>query len=63
MFDIECFCVDLMDKVDTVSPFFDYIAPEYVSLFVTNVGGHAPSYIYRLLNENYDPEDYRLETK
>lgn len=23
-------------------------------------GGHPPSYIYRLLSENYDPDDTRL---
>lgn len=43
-----------------VNPFFDYIAPENIALFVTNQGGHPPSYIYRLLSENYDPRDYRL---
>lgn len=49
-----------MDRVDTVNPYFDYIAPEYVSLYLTNVGGHAPSYIYRLLSENYDADDTNL---
>ncbi|ORY02083.1 translation initiation factor eIF-2B beta subunit [Basidiobolus meristosporus CBS 931.73] len=52
---------DLIDKIDLVNPYFDYIPPELVSLFITNVGGHPPSYLYRLLNENYDPEDALLE--
>jgi translation initiation factor eIF-2B subunit beta len=50
----------MMDKVDVVNPFFDYIPPEHISLFITNVGGHPPSYIYRLLNETYDQRDKGL---
>jgi len=46
--------------VDVRSPAYDYIPPELVSLFVTNFGGHNPSYIYRLLAEYYHPEDYNL---
>lgn len=42
------------------NPAYDYIPPELVSLFVTNFGGHNPSYIYRLLTEYYSPEDYNL---
>ena len=51
----------LMSSIDIVNPFFDYIAPEYIDLFVTNTGGHPTSYVYRLLSENYNNEDYQLE--
>ncbi len=51
---------DLMAQVDGVSPQFDYVPPSCVSLFVTNTGGHPPSYVYRLMREMYDPEDYVL---
>mmetsp|Transcript_13307 Transcript_13307/g.27289 ORF Transcript_13307/g.27289 Transcript_13307/m.27289 type:complete len:514 (-) Transcript_13307:39-1580(-) len=44
-------------KVDLVSPVHDYIGPELVSLFVTNIGGYQPSYVYRLLVELYCPDD------
>ena len=44
-------------KVSLVSPVHDYIGPELVSLFVTNIGGYQPSYVYRLLVELYCPED------
>lgn len=50
-----------MSDVDVVNPFYDYISPDLISLFVTNLGGHAPSYIYRLLTENYDQEDNRID--
>ncbi|CAI2178066.1 13061_t:CDS:2 [Funneliformis geosporum] len=48
---------DLIDKVTLINPYYDYVSPELVNLFITNTGGHPPSYLYRLINENYDPED------
>lgn len=44
-------------KVKVVVPGYDYIPPEQVSLYVTNMGGQTPSYIYRLFIENYSKED------
>lgn len=44
----------------TVNPTFDYIPPDLVSLFVTDIGGHNPSYVYRLVAEYYSPEDFVL---
>jgi len=46
--------------VDIQNPGFDYVEPGLISLFITNIGGHNPSYIYRLLAEYYDPQDYNL---
>ena len=43
-----------------LNPAYDYVPPELVSLYVTNMGAHQPSYIYRLLAEYYAPEDYQL---
>ena len=39
------------------SPAFDYVAPELISLFVTDTGGYTASYVYRLLAEYYSPQD------
>ena len=47
--------------MEVASPEFDYVPPELVSLFVTNQGGHQPSYIYRLLTEFYSPQDTYLD--
>jgi len=47
-------------NVSIQNPVFDYIKPENVEIFLTNAGGHAPSYMYRLLSEYYDTTDYRL---
>lgn len=48
---------DLIAKVQVFNPEFDYVPPELVSLFISNTGGHPPSYIYRLLSELYHPDD------
>lgn len=48
---------DLIDKVQVFNPEYDYVPPELVSLFISNTGGHPPSYIYRLLSELYHPDD------
>jgi len=46
--------------VQLYNPVFDYIAPEMVSLFITNTGAHSPSYVYRLITEYYALEDESL---
>eukprot|EP01123_Difflugia_compressa_P002850 TRINITY_DN13696_c0_g1_i1.p1 TRINITY_DN13696_c0_g1~~TRINITY_DN13696_c0_g1_i1.p1 ORF type:complete len:267 (+),score=42.43 TRINITY_DN13696_c0_g1_i1:72-803(+) len=46
-----------MADVNVINPAWDYIPPELVSLFITNTGGHNPTYVYRLLAEFYHPED------
>ncbi|XP_046661407.1 translation initiation factor eIF-2B subunit beta [Homalodisca vitripennis] len=48
---------DIVDKVHVYNPVFDYVPPELVTLFISNNGGHAPSYIYRLLRELYHVDD------
>lgn len=47
-------------RTHVVNPSFDYVPPELVSLFITDTGGHNPSYVYRLVAEYYSPEDYVL---
>ncbi len=42
------------DNVQVVSPSVDYIPSDLLNLFVTDTGGHQPSYVYRLLAEAYD---------
>lgn len=47
-------------QVEVENPGFDYIPPELVSLYLTDIGGAQSSYVYRLLSENYSREDYVL---
>ncbi|XAO22011.1 hypothetical protein I312_100774 [Cryptococcus bacillisporus CA1280] len=49
-----------VEGVEVVDPYYDYIRPELVNLFVTNEGDHPPSYIYRLIKEAYDDEDVEI---
>lgn len=40
-----------------VNPAFDYVQPKLVSLFITDTGGHNPSYVYRLIADYYSADD------
>lgn len=52
----------LMENVDVVTnPLTDYVLPEHIDIYITNVGGFAPSFIYRIVLDNYKPEDTSLE--
>mmetsp|Transcript_2598 Transcript_2598/g.5883 ORF Transcript_2598/g.5883 Transcript_2598/m.5883 type:complete len:105 (-) Transcript_2598:589-903(-) len=48
----------LLQSVECINPVHDYIAPELVNLYVTNIGAFQPSYIYRLLAEYYHSDDW-----
>jgi translation initiation factor eIF-2B subunit beta len=50
-----------INDIDVVSPVFDYIPPQLVSLLITDTVMCAPSYVYRLLAECYSDEDRVLE--
>ncbi|KZT26596.1 nagb/rpia/CoA transferase-like protein [Neolentinus lepideus HHB14362 ss-1] len=50
----------LVDKVDVVNPYFDYVGPELINVYITNDGDHPPSSVYRLIKESYDDEDHEL---
>ena len=47
--------------VRVVNPLYEEVGVEYVSLLITNEGGHNPSYIYRLLSDRYHSGDYVLK--
>ena len=46
------------DGVELIHPRHDYIQPQHISLYITNVGSFQPSFIYRLLAENYHSDDW-----
>lgn len=48
-------------NVEILNPQFDYVPSSLISILVTNQGGSPPSYVYRLLGELYDTEDYRAD--
>lgn len=49
--------------VEIMQPEFDYVPSNLVTLYITNNGGSAPSYMYRLLSEYYHPTDHKLTMK
>ncbi|NXS40680.1 EI2BB factor, partial [Balaeniceps rex] len=51
---------EILAKINVHCPVFDYVPPELITLFISNIGGNAPSYIYRLMSELYHPDDYEL---
>ena len=54
--------VDLggLDDVVVPNPRTEYVEPEFIDLYVTNLGGNAPAALDRLLADNYDEEDREL---
>jgi len=54
---------EFMDKVDVANPVFDWVDSDLVDLYITNLGGHAPSYLYRIVADHYRVEDIDLSAK
>ena len=51
----------ILSKVHVTTPVFEYVPPNLVTLFISDLNGHGPSYIYRYLSEFYHPDDYDLK--
>ncbi|KAK4575320.1 GCD complex subunit gcd7 [Recurvomyces mirabilis] len=51
------------EKVDVVNPVYDYVEEDLVDLYITNLGGCAPSYLYRIVADHYRVEDVDLSSK
>ncbi|XP_020399660.1 uncharacterized isoform X2 [Zea mays] len=49
--------------LNVANPTFDYVPPKLVSLFITDTGGHSPSYMYRLIAEYYSADDLVVRRK
>lgn len=50
----------IVEGAEIVSNAYDYVPPHLVDVFITNVGEHPPSYVYRLVKENYHQDDIVL---
>ncbi|PWY81834.1 translation initiation factor 2B, beta subunit [Aspergillus heteromorphus CBS 117.55] len=51
---------DLVDQIDVQNPLYDYVPAESIDLYITNLGGHAPSYLYRIVSDHYRKEDINV---
>jgi translation initiation factor eIF-2B subunit beta len=54
---------EFMDKVDIINPIFDHVEADLVDLYITNLGGHAPSFLYRIVADHYRVEDIDLSAR
>ena len=53
---------DKKENLEIIVPAYDYVPPELISLYITNLGGYTPKYIYRVFADMYSQEDiYDLE--
>lgn len=51
---------EFVEGVDVVNPVYDHVDAENVNLYITNLGAHAPSYLYRIVADHYRVEDVDL---
>jgi len=50
-------------KVKCVNPILEQVAPGLVTLFISNVSGYSPSYVYRQIAELYHTADEKLDSE
>lgn len=51
---------DLVGKCEVTNPLYDYVIPEHIDIYITNIGGFSPNFIYRIILDNYYTEDVDL---
>ena len=51
---------DLVGKCEVTNPLYDYVIPEHIDIYITNIGGFSPNFIYRIVLDNYNTEDVDL---
>ncbi|CAL9732899.1 translation initiation factor eIF-2B subunit beta [Monosporozyma unispora] len=50
-------------RLDAVNKTTAYVPPENIDIYITNIGGFAPSFIYRIAWDNYKQVDVHLDNK
>ncbi|CAI4629504.1 CNT_collapsed_G0038060.mRNA.1.CDS.1 [Saccharomyces cerevisiae] len=53
--------MDPRKRLDAVNQITDYVPPENIDIYITNVGGFNPSFIYRIAWDNYKQIDVHLD--
>lgn len=49
--------MDPHKRLDIINPITAYVPPENIDIYITNIGGFAPSFIYRVAWDNYKQVD------
>ncbi|TID25472.1 hypothetical protein CANINC_002950 [Pichia inconspicua] len=50
----------LVGKCEVSNPLYDYVPPEHIDIYITNIGGFSPNFIYRIILDNYNTDDVDL---
>jgi translation initiation factor eIF-2B subunit beta len=50
----------LVGKCEVTNPLYDYVVPEHIDIYITNIGGFSPNFIYRIVLDNYSTDDVDL---
>ncbi|KAL8766473.1 MAG: hypothetical protein Q9209_006767 [Squamulea sp. 1 TL-2023] len=50
----------LIEQTEVNNPLLDYLPADLIALYITNLGGHAPSYLYRIVADHYRSEDMHI---
>jgi len=48
---------EVVGKCEVTNPLYDYVIPEHIDIYITNIGGFSPNFIYRIVLDNYSSED------
>lgn len=51
---------ELIGKCEISNPLYDYVEPDNIDIYITNIGGFSPNFIYRIVLDNYNQEDVDL---
>jgi translation initiation factor eIF-2B subunit beta len=51
---------EAVEGLEVENPLYDYVPAELVDLYITSLGGCAPSYLYRIVADHYRTEDSSL---
>ncbi|ODV60382.1 translation initiation factor eIF2B subunit beta [Ascoidea rubescens DSM 1968] len=51
---------DMIQNSDISNPIIDYVPPENISIYITNLGGFAPNFVYHMVQDNYKNVDFDL---
>ncbi|QLL35017.1 hypothetical protein HG536_0H03930 [Torulaspora globosa] len=52
--------MDPHNRLDIINPVTAYVPPENIDIYITNIGGFAPSFIYRVAWDNYKQVDVNI---
>jgi len=56
-----CLESEAKGKVTCVNPILEQVSPGLVTLFISNISGYSPSYVYRQMAELYHAADEKLD--